>query len=105
MNKVLMKLAQDMGLTVEKRPIDFEAEVDTFAEVGAVGTAVVVTPIRSFTRGDRKWTFGEPRVLKQLLDAVRGIQDGEAEDKHGLMRKVDLIPEKRAAMLSIYPGL
>ena len=29
-----------MGLKVEKRPIAFEEEVDNFAEVGAVGTAV-----------------------------------------------------------------
>lgn len=104
-NRVLRQLAADLGIAVEQRPIDFEAEVDSFAEVGAVGTAVVVTPIRSFTRGDRKWTFGEPKVLGQLLDAVRGIQDGEAEDKHGLMRKVDLVPAKRGTMLSIYPGL
>merc|ERR1719160_449711 len=79
-NSVLRQIARDMGMTVERRPIDFEAEVDNFAEVGAVGTAVVVTPIKSFTRGDKKWEMGEPKILKELHDRVRAIQQGEAED-------------------------
>merc|ERR1719331_2410613 len=62
-NSVLRQIARDMGMMVEQRPIDFEAEVDNFAEVGAVGTAVVVTPIKSFTRGAKTWKFGEPNVL------------------------------------------
>merc|ERR1712203_1064271 len=46
-NKCLIEIAKDIGLTVERRAIDFDAEVDSFREVGAVGTAVVVTPIES----------------------------------------------------------
>jgi len=105
-NKVLRQIAADMGMTVEVRPIDFEAEVDNFAEVGAVGTAVVVTPIRSFTRGSQKWTLGEDTpVLKKLYERVRALQNGEFPDTHGWLRKVPLVDEKRQAMLSIYPGL
>lgn len=104
-NKVLQALAQDMGMQVEKRRIDFEAEVDTFAEVGAVGTAVVVTPIRSFTRGERTWRFGEPQVLRELHDRVRAIQQGDMEDKHGWRREVELETSKRPSLLSVYPGL
>merc|ERR1719277_1151993 len=70
-NAALQELAKDMGMTVEVRPIDFEAEVETFAEVGAVGTAVIVTPIKTFTRGNKKWEMGEPKVLKELHDRVR----------------------------------
>ncbi|CAJ1422134.1 unnamed protein product [Effrenium voratum] len=87
-NKVLTQLAADMGITVERRRIDFAAEVDTFTEVGAVGTAVVVTPIKSLTRGDQVWNFGQPEVLKKLHDKVRAIQQGEEEDPHGWMTKV-----------------
>lgn len=104
-NKCLKKLAADMGLVVEERPIDFEAEVDTFSEVGAVGTAVVVTPLKSLTRGNRTWSFKEPDVLKQLHDKVRGIQTGDEVDMHRWMRKIPLEDEKRQQILSIYPGL
>jgi len=104
-NSALRQIARDMGLTVEMRPIDFEAEVDNFAEVGAVGTAVVVTPIKSFTRGDRKWTMGEPKVLKELHDRVRAIQQGDAEDLHGWMHPVKLFDERTAKLLSVYPPL
>lgn len=106
-NRVLSRLAEDMGMQVERRPIDFEAEVDNFAEVGAVGTAVVVTPISSLTRGSKIWKFGEPKVLKQLYDAVRAIQTGEAPDKHGFMREVDLDLATGApgSLRSIYPPL
>jgi len=101
----LQKIAADLCIKVEQRPIDFEAEVDNFAEVGGVGTAVVVTPIRSLTRRDRTWYFGEANVLKQLHDKVRSIQQGEEPDSHGWMRTVSL-PEKFAKPLSsIYPGL
>lgn len=104
-NSALRQIAKDMGLTVEQRPIDFEAEVDNFQEVGAVGTAVVVTPIKSFTRGNRTWEMGEPKILKELHDRVRAIQQGEAEDKHGWLRKVTLVDESTRKLLSVYPPL
>lgn len=104
-NSVLRQIAKDMGLTVEVRPIDFEAEVDTFAEVGAVGTAVVVTPIKSFTRGEKKWEIGEPKIIKELHDRVRAIQQGDEEDKHGWMHKVQLFDDRTKQLLSVYPPL
>lgn len=104
-NAALRQIAADMGLTVEMRRIDFEAEADTFAEVGAVGTAVVVTPIQSLTRGDKVWNFEQPKVIKELHDRVRAIQQGECEDKFGMMRKVKLESETPPGMLSIYPAL
>lgn len=104
-NRVLRSLAADMGLKVEQRPLDFEVEVGGFAEVGAVGTAVVVTPIRSLTRGERKWQFSEPHVLRQLHDRVRAVQQGEQEDRHGWLRQVRLVSEADRSVSSIYPGL
>mmetsp|Transcript_25199 Transcript_25199/g.45990 ORF Transcript_25199/g.45990 Transcript_25199/m.45990 type:complete len:410 (+) Transcript_25199:94-1323(+) len=105
-NEALQELAKEMGLKVEVRPIDFEAEIDSFLEVGAVGTAVVVTPIKSFTRGERTWELGEPNVLKELHDRVRAIQQGEAEDKYGYMRKIELhVDATTGNMLSIYPPI
>ncbi|CAE8621125.1 unnamed protein product, partial [Polarella glacialis] len=89
-NKCLEDLARDMGLTVERRPIDFEAEVDTFTEVGAVGTAVIITPIESIARGDKKFTFGAPVTLQKLHDTVRAVQVGEAPDTHNWLRELAL---------------
>ena len=39
-----MQLAEDMGLTVECRPVHVE-ELATFDEAGACGTAAVISPI------------------------------------------------------------
>lgn len=105
-NKVLRQIAADMGIKVEVRPVDFEKEVDTWAEVGAVGTAVVVTPIRSFTRGAKKWEFGSTfPMLQKLHDTVRAIQNGEHPDRHGWLRKVELSHHGNRQLASIYPGL
>ncbi len=43
-NKSLMQLAEDFGMTVERRPIP-EEELATFEEAGACGTAAVISPI------------------------------------------------------------
>eukprot|EP00929_Paragymnodinium_shiwhaense_P122049 TRINITY_DN9457_c0_g1_i1.p1 TRINITY_DN9457_c0_g1~~TRINITY_DN9457_c0_g1_i1.p1 ORF type:complete len:406 (-),score=84.03 TRINITY_DN9457_c0_g1_i1:413-1630(-) len=104
-NKVLVKLAEDMGLKVERRRIDFEAEIDSFAEVGAVGTAVVVTPIKSFTRGDKKWELGPPSTLMKLHDRVRAIQQGEEEDPHNFVKIITPGAPQMMPHSSIYPAL
>lgn len=104
-NSALREIARGMGMTVEQRPIDFEAEIDNFAEVGAVGTAVVVSPIKSFTRGNKVWELGEPKVLQELHDRMRGIQQGDLEDTHGFMQKVTLFDESSKKLLSVYPPL
>jgi len=87
-NKCLEDLARDMGLTVQRRKIDFDAEVSTFKEVGAVGTAVVITAIESITRGAAKHSFEAPNVLQKLHDTVRAVQVGEAPDTHGWLREL-----------------
>uniref|UniRef100_A0A7S1A3Y6 Branched-chain-amino-acid transaminase n=1 Tax=Noctiluca scintillans TaxID=2966 RepID=A0A7S1A3Y6_NOCSC len=104
-NRVLMQLASDMGIKVEERAIDFDKEVDSFAEVGAVGTAVVMTPIRSVTRGERKHTFDEPNVLRKLYDKVKAVQIGDDEDLHGWRRSVPVGNAQTVTTKSIYPPL
>jgi len=66
-----MTLAKEQGITVEERPIDFEKEVGTFAEVGAVGTAVIITPINRIVRGSKVYEFGGENmgpVLQKLYE-------------------------------------
>lgn len=84
---VLLQQARDMGITVEERPVPFD-EVPTFREVAACGTAVVVTPIQSITRGSEVIRFEGYATLEKLYNAVTAVQNGEADDPHGYTRVV-----------------
>lgn len=90
-NKTLQRIAADLGMKVEVRPVPF-SEVPGFAEVAACGTAVVVTPVCEIVRGGQSIRIGAPDgcgpVLQKLYDAVRAIQYGEAPDPHGWCVKV-----------------
>jgi len=85
-NNTLKQIAADLGMKVETRPVPF-AEVETFAEIAACGTAVVVTPVCEITRGDTVIKIGDPDgcgpVLQKLYDTVQGIQYGVLPDTHG----------------------
>ena len=92
-NKSLQAVAQDLGLKVEKRVVPYE-ELETFEEVNACGTAVVITPICSITDKPalksetvtRVFHFGGPGVCgpvsRKLYETLRGIQDGTVPDTH-----------------------
>jgi len=92
-NKSIQKLAEGMGLKVERRHIEFD-ELSNFKEIGACGTAAVITPIYSIQRGDRKpLTFGSEKeageTLTRLFKELQGIQYGEIEDRYGWMLPVE----------------
>jgi branched-chain amino acid aminotransferase len=85
-NEALQVLAKEMGLKVERGNIAIE-NLDQFVEVGACGTAAVITPVYSVQYRDRKFTFGSKdkagETLTKLYQALQGIQYGEIPDKHG----------------------
>ena len=90
-NLSLQQLAKDMGHTVEVRTVPYE-ELREFAEIGACGTAVVVTPVYEVVRGDDVIRVGSetecgPNLLK-LHNAVQDIQFGRAPDVHGWCREI-----------------
>ena len=90
-NLSLQQLAKDMGHAVEVRTVPYE-ELREFAEVGACGTAVVVTPVYEIVRGDDVIRVGSaeacgPNLLK-LHNAVQDIQFGRAPDTHGWCREI-----------------
>ena len=91
-NMTLQTLAAEGGLTVERRPVAYE-ELPEFDEIGACGTAVVITPVNRIVRGDREIRVGPETgcgpVLEDLYHQVTAIQYGEAEDRHGWTRPVD----------------
>ncbi|UDQ97912.1 branched-chain amino acid aminotransferase [Lentisphaerota bacterium WC36G] len=88
-NISLRELASDIGLTVEHRPIPV-AELDNFVEVGACGTAVVITPVGEIVSTRKTYNYGENigPVLQKLYDKMTGIQYGEEEDTHNWMYEI-----------------
>jgi len=90
-NKSLQALAADFGLKVERRSIKI-TELENFAEIGACGTAAVITPVYSITHGNRVYTFGKEKeagpTLTKLYKELQGIQYGEVPDRHKWMVKV-----------------
>lgn len=91
-NKSLQTIAAEIGLTVDKRRVEV-SELRTFAEVGACGTAVVITPVYSVLHGETLYTFGEEHTagetLTRLYAQIQGIQYGDIEDRYGWMISVD----------------
>ena len=87
-NKSLMQLAEDMGMKVERRHITVE-ELPDFEEVGACGTAAVITPVGRIDDADtgKSYVFskdGEPgKTCLKLYNALRAIQYGETPDNYG----------------------
>ena len=82
-NMSLRQLAKDMGMTVEERQIDVE-ELAEFDEVGACGTAAVISPIKRVYDADKdvEYLYGtEPgKVCVKLYEKLRGIQYGIEPD-------------------------
>ena len=91
-NKSLMVLAAEIGLKVEKRKVPYE-ELTSFEEVGACGTAAVISPIKRIFDADqnRELTYGaEPGKWSTLLyNKLRAIQYGDEPDKYGWITFVE----------------
>ncbi|MDD5727930.1 MAG: branched-chain amino acid aminotransferase [Victivallales bacterium] len=89
-NRSLMKIAEDLGIPVEWRRIS-EAELATFIEVGACGTAVVITPVSEIIHNDQVYHYGKDNmgpVSRKLYERMTGIQYGEIADTHNWMTEV-----------------
>lgn len=57
-NMSLMTLAEDMGLTVEKRPVHIN-EINSFVEAGCCGTAAVITPVKSIKYRNQEVVYSD----------------------------------------------
>lgn len=92
-NKSLAQLAEDMGMIVERRPIDI-SELEKFDEIGAVGTAAVITPVNLIHYRDKEYRFGKGNeagpVITKLYDRLTKIRTGEYEDKFNWLEEVDV---------------
>lgn len=87
-NMSLCRLAEDLGMKVERRSIPLE-EAATFEEAGGCGTAAVISPLSSIydPLGNVTYTFGDgtaPGKWSTLLyEKLRGIQLGDEPDPYG----------------------
>ena len=92
-NDSLSVIAKDMGMKIERRPVPID-ELAEFDEVGAVGTAAVITPVSSITYGKKEFLFGDGinagPVLTKLHDRLLGIQRGDEKDTHNWLFEVKL---------------
>lgn len=85
-NKSLMELAEDMGMQVERRKVPVE-ELSEFDEVGACGTAAVISPIRKIYDRETGQTYEYCKdgaagpISQKLYKRLVGIQYGDEEDK------------------------
>lgn len=85
-NMSLMTLAGEMGLEVERRPVE-ASELATFEEAGSCGTAAVISPIGTVydPDSDHTYTFngGKPGPWSaKLYEKLRAIQYGDEPDTH-----------------------
>jgi len=84
-NKSLMQLAEKMGLKVERRPVEL-SELETFEEIGACGTAAIISPIGTVADLDnnRIYEFCKDGkagpISTKLYNELVGIQHGTVED-------------------------
>ena len=86
-NASLITLAEDLGLKTERRPIE-EAELASFQEAGACGTAAVISPISSIDNleNGQQYVFATEGkagpISTQLYEQLTGIQYGCIDDIH-----------------------
>lgn len=86
-NMSLMKIAEDMGMKVERRKIP-EDELSTFEEAGQVGTAAVISPILRIDDIEENKQYiisknGESGPIStELYNKLRAIQLGDEPDKY-----------------------
>ena len=87
-NKSLIELADSMGMKTERRKIHVD-ELPEFDEVGACGTAAVISPIGRIVDPDRNISHeycrdGEPGpVQMKLYNKLIAIQNGDEPDPFG----------------------
>lgn len=93
-NKSLMQLAEDFGMTVERRQIP-EEELATFEEAGQCGTAAVISPISRIDDVDENKSYiiskdGAPGPIStKLYEQLRAIQYGDEPDTHNWITIVE----------------
>jgi branched-chain amino acid aminotransferase len=92
-NKSLQQLARDLGMDVEVRPVPVE-ELEAFDEVGACGTAAVISPVNEIQDRDtgRVYRYGDKPgpISTKLYHKLQDIQYGDEPDIHNWVLVMDI---------------
>lgn len=96
-NSILASITNDSLKKVAKEYLGLEvvvgniliSEVDQFVEVGACGTAALITPIGTITHGDKVIKYNKHDVSIKLKETLLSIQYGEIEDKFNWVTKIN----------------
>ncbi|KAI9288616.1 branched-chain amino acid aminotransferase [Umbelopsis sp. AD052] len=88
----LVEIARDLGWTVEERDVPFsEIEEGKFDEIAACGTAAVITPVKTISRGEKSYNIGSGEQTEigagfnALYKQYKAIQNGDVADTKGWM--------------------
>lgn len=93
-NMSILEMVPDMGLKIERRPVAID-ELGGFEEVGACGTAAVISPIGEIydMDQDKKYAFckdGKPGpVSTKIYEKLVAIQFGDEPDPYGWVEIVE----------------
>ncbi len=93
-NKSLLQLAKDMGLNVERRRVAYD-ELSTFEEVGACGTAAVISPVGKIVDNDlnKEYVYTTAQagpISEKLYHKLRAIQYGDEPDPYNWVEVVEI---------------
>ncbi|WDE96796.1 branched-chain amino acid aminotransferase [Lentisphaera profundi] len=89
-NMSLMTLAEEMGMAVEKRDVNFD-EITDFDGIAACGTAVVVTPISHIDKLGKSYKPAQEGIhprFQELYERMQKIQLGQYQDQYNWCRIV-----------------
>jgi branched-chain amino acid aminotransferase len=80
-------------MQTEERPIDLRQEFADFEEMGACGTAAVLSPVGKIWFDEVWHTIYQDGqsvgpIMQQMYDALMGIQKGELSDQFGWLHEV-----------------
>ncbi len=86
---------KELGFSVEERPIDFIAEHGEIEEMGACGTAAVLSPIGKVLINDHWYKVGQDSehpgpIMLDLYNRLTALQRGERPDPYGWTYEVKL---------------
>jgi branched-chain amino acid aminotransferase len=88
----IIELARHNGIEVIETKVEATFAMDA-DEAFCCGTAAVISPIGSITKGDTKASFGDGTpgaITQQLYNQLVGIQNEEEEDLFGWLHEVSL---------------
>lgn len=92
----IMQIAQEeLGMTTEERPIHLLNEFKDFEEMGACGTAAVISPVQSILYKNEWIHMKNSRnsvgpVMQGLYNSLTQLQKGEREDPYNWTVEVEI---------------